>query len=61
MSASWLMCSVVLCAFPSFVPDGVSWRHACCVIRADRQGRDSSCDKSPGRLAGDRSRRCPGL
>ena len=33
-----LMCSVALCAFLSFLPDGVSWRHACCVIHADGQG-----------------------
>jgi aryl-alcohol dehydrogenase-like predicted oxidoreductase len=29
-STSWLMCSVALCAFPGFLPDGVSRRPACC-------------------------------
>jgi hypothetical protein len=46
------MCSAALCAFSSLLPDGVSWHHACCVIRADSHERDSSRENSPGRPCG---------
>ena len=33
-----LMSAVALCAFPRLLHDGMRWRHACCMNRADGQG-----------------------
>src|SRR5262245_66083348 len=43
----------------NLLTDGVSWRHACCVIRATAAECDSSRDKSPRRPAVTDPRRCP--
>jgi hypothetical protein len=60
MVLPWLRCSAALCACPSFWPDGMSWRHACCVIRAASQrARQQPRQEPPGALRMTDPRRCP--